>query len=395
VEQINIEKGGLHMIKMQTAYTTEIDEIDDAVAEIVGQLDLTKLEKNSVGIIVACYDFIESEVVHALCEHLPFSIIGMSTMGNASKYGLGMYGLCLTVLTSSEVEFATALTQPLNLDNYKQEIDSAYKNTLASIPGAPAFIISFFPYMHDVSVADLVKTFSASCNDIPIWGSVSSGLDTSYDHCRTIWNGKVEQHSLAMLLCYGPIEPEFFVTAIPDRNIREDRAIITGSDGCTLKSINGVPAQEYMNSLNISVYKGEYATIPLLVYYNNDSNPVALGIYTSNDDGSVLCAGEMPEGAAIGMGIIDSEGIIETARESINTIFKSSKKNGLLMLPCVTRYVMLAPNQNSEMEYVSEALGEKIPYMLAYSGGEICPMRGEDGKWHNHLHNFSFNVCIF
>jgi hypothetical protein len=45
------------------------------------------------------------------------------------------------------------------------------------------------------------------------------------------------------------------------------------------------------------------------------------------------------------------------------------------------------------MELAISAAGD-IPYVLAYAGGEICPVRGEDGKLRNHFHNFTFSLCV-
>jgi hypothetical protein len=64
------------------------------------------------------------------------------------------------------------------------------------------------------------------------------------------------------------------------------------------------------------------------------------------------------------------------------------------MLPCVTRYIVLHPNSDAEIKKVIEKVGDKIPYWLAYSGGEICPVRGKDGKLRNRLHNYTFSACV-
>jgi hypothetical protein len=376
---------------MQTAYTTEIDEVDAAVEAILSRLDLGALKKNSVGILNVCPDFIDCGIVRALCARLPFDVVGMTTMAVACKEGHSMYGLCLTVLSGDDVAFATAITRPLTRGNYEEEIDSAYNRTRDVLPGDPAFIISFLPYMRDVNGAELVKSLSAACNDIPVWGSMSIGLDMSFEQCRIIHNGEAEQFALAVLLVYGPVEPDFIVTSLPERNIRESRGMITESDGYTVKSVNGMPILSYFADIGITLH----LSVPLMVYYEGASKPVTLGIFAVDDDGNALCGGYIPEGAYIAVGVLDPEGIMETAKESVNKLLRSGRKNGILMYPCVSRYLMLAPNQDSEIQCVSAMLGDGAPYMLGYSGGEVCPVRNADGKWRNCFHNYTFSVCVF
>jgi hypothetical protein len=114
-----------------------------------------------------------------------------------------------------------------------------------------------------------------------------------------------------------------------------------------------------------------------------------------NADGSALLGGEAPQGASFSVGEINYEGIIESARQSVERALKTGKKDGLLMLPCVTRYLMLSPQSEDEMKLVKEMAGDLLPHALFYSGGEICPIRDKDGRLHNHHHNFTFSACAF
>ncbi len=111
------------MIEMYTARTSEIDEIDDAVTEVISQLDLAALKKNTAGLFFCHMDFVDSGVVAALCKALPFSTIGMSSMASADGHGYGLFDLTLTVLTSDEVNFEAGMTENITQDNYVDEIE--------------------------------------------------------------------------------------------------------------------------------------------------------------------------------------------------------------------------------------------------------------------------------
>ncbi|MDR0852836.1 MAG: FIST C-terminal domain-containing protein [Clostridiales Family XIII bacterium] len=382
------------MIEMYTAYTAEIDEVDDAIEELFGQIDLGNLKKNSVGIISCYYDFIETGVVQELVERLPFGVVGYTAMASLNDGDFGMYRLGLTVLTSDDVVFESTMTTALTAENYEEEIAKTYQEARRKLPSDPAFIISYFPIPADISGYDLTVAMDRACGGIPVWGGMSSDMDMTYEHCRTIGGGRIEQLGIAMILIHGDVEPEFILTSIPEENIREYSALITESSGCTLVTVNDMKPQAYLDSVGLKLTAENSATIPLLVDYGDGSTPVALGIFHVHENGDVLCGGEMPKGKTFSVGDISAEGIIETATISLNDALGSGKRSGLLLMPCVTRYIMLAPKQNAELEFVSEFLGDNIPYAMAYAGGEVCPVLDNDGKLHNRFHNYTFTACI-
>jgi hypothetical protein len=384
------------MIKMTNAYTTEIDEVDEAVEELLGQIDLGSLGKNTVGILACYYEFIENGIVRELSKRLPFDIIGTTSMASCSNGNYNVYRLQLTVLTSDDVSFAAVVSEPLSGANHEAPLTNAFKAARGKIPGPPAFIISFFPLILDLSSADLLKSFDTISGGVPIWGSVACSTDMNFSNCYTMMNGEAGQHSVVMILVSGPVEPEFIVTALPERNIDNRRAVITKSTGCLLKEANNMSLRDYFSSIGLQIREGPNATqVPLVVDYGDGSKPVALGIYGINADGSALIGGEVPEGASFSIGEIDYEGIMETARQSLEHALGTGKKEGLLMMPCITRYLMLAPKSEDELKLTVELLGNALPYALIYSGGEICPIRDRDGKLHNRHHNFTFSVCSF
>ena len=385
------------MVKMITAYTEEVDELEDGINEILGQIDLGTLLKNSVGMVTCHHDFIDSGFVGELRKKLPFDFIGMSTLASANKYGQSMYSLSLTVLSSDEISFETCMCGSLNAENYKEGINAVYSDTIKKLPGQPSLILSFFPFIQEVDGATLHRRLDEVCKGIPFWGSLASNVDGSFESCFVFRNGTVDKAGLAMILIHGPLDPEFIVVSLPSQNISKNRGQITRSSGCTLNEINGMPAQKYLETLGITIKPGAPIVTPLMVYYEGSTEPVALGMYSANEDGSFLCGGEMPVGAQIAIGEITSEGILSSTGTGIERIINSKKRNGVLFLPCISRYLMLAPNQSDEMALLIEKVGNGslMPFMIGYSGGELCPVRDEGGVLRNRFHNYTFTACVF
>ena len=383
------------MIKMHVARTSEIDEIDLALEEIKSQIDFSALKKNSGGVIFCHIDFVESGLVKGLCDALPFDVIGMTSMAGASNTGYGLFDLTLTVLTSDEVTFKVGMSNAINKGNYIGEVDALYKEMRGDVKDNPALILSFMPYIRDVSGYEVVEAMDKAVGGIPIWGSITNNIDFNYETVQTICNGKNLSAGVAMLFLNGPVNPKFVVSSIPERKISNNRAIITKSEGAVLREVNDTPILQYLKNIGLVITKENITTTPLMVYYGDAAAPVALGFYTLFDDGSVLTGGRMPEGTSFAVGSIDADGIFESTETGLKEILAAPDRQATLLLPCVTRYIMLAPDQESELRLICEKLKESgPPFMMGYSGGEICPMTGPDGKLHNRFHNYTFCACI-
>ncbi len=383
------------MIEMFSARTSEIDEIEDAVAEIKSQIDFSKLKKNSGGLLYCSLDFVESGVAKAICNEMPFNVIGMTTLASADEHGFGIYELTLTILTSDDVSFVAGMSEAIAQDNYQDEIKQLFENVRAQVEDDPALILSFIPHVRDVAGYEIVNAIDTICDGIPIWGATTNSVDFTYGTVATIFNGETLRDGVVMMLLNGPVKPRFVVYSLPERNVTNSRAIITKSNGPVLHEVNDMPIMDYLRSIGLEVDRENITTVPLLLYYDNAEEYVALGFYTLFEDGSVLTGGPMPENTPFVVGYIDETGIHESANDGIEKICAFADRQVTLLLPCITRYIMLSPNQEDELKLIYNKLTESgKPFAMAYSGGEICPLPGSDGRLHNRFHNYSFCACV-
>lgn len=252
------------MVSMYTARTSEIDEIDDAIREIKGQIDFTYLKKNSGGLIFCHLDFIESGVVEALCQELPFPVIGMTSMASADEHGQSLYDLTLTVLTSDEVSFEVGMTASINHNNYEVEVERLYQEIRSRVDEDPSLILTFMPYIGDVAGYEVVTAMDKTCHGIPMWGSITNSIDFNYEKVYTVCNGKSLGAGLAMMFLNGPVEPKFIVSSLPERNISNNRAIITRSNGAILHEVNDLPILKYLVNAGLIIAKENITTTALL-----------------------------------------------------------------------------------------------------------------------------------
>jgi hypothetical protein len=67
----------------------------------------------------------------------------------------------------------------------------------------------------------------------------------------------------------------------------------------------------------------------------------------------------------------------------------------MLVYSCISRMMALGGNSFGELELVARLTGGRVPCLMAYSGGEICPTQVVGGGATNRFHNNAFIACLF
>jgi hypothetical protein len=385
------------MIKMLNAITDQIDDPNAAVAEILEQLDPERnLLKNSIGLVACNYEFIDMGTFEALEEALPFEIAGVTTLGNAAKGLCGQDYLSISVITSDDVSFSSAITGDLTLENLEQEMSGAFERAKETLGSPPVFILAYPPLMPNLEAASFFRIIKRVCADTPVFGTFSCDQTLNFQESKVLYNGKAYRESMVLILMEGNVHPRFFVTSIPERNIQKQHAIITESEGVMLKQVNHMPVMDYLGSLGLAKDGTVEVTssVPLMVNYNDGTKPVAMAIYEITAEGYARCAGDVPVDATLAIGMLDYESIMETAETMVSRFLDNKDIQGVLMYPCLSRNMLLGVNGSDEMKKIIGLLGDRVPYQICYAGGEICPTENAEGKLVNHIHNFSFVACV-
>ena len=55
----------------------------------------------------------------------------------------------------------------------------------------------------------------------------------------------------------------------------------------------------------------------------------------------------------------------------------------------------LRPNVEAEIVKSLEIIGDKVPFSLIYSGGEICPVYNQQRGVVNRFHNLTYTLVVF
>ncbi|MDR1930158.1 MAG: FIST C-terminal domain-containing protein [Treponema sp.] len=383
------------MIESFSFHTAEIDDCEAAAAELGSWLDLRKLRKNSLG-LVSCYaEFINSGVVAALAKVLPFPLAGITTIAGALPAVRGEMLLILTVLTSDEVEFAAAVTEPLSGED-EAPLRAAWERITAGRDGRPSLMLSFAPLLLDVSGDFFADAWTSITGNVPNFGTLAVDHNRDYHESQTILGGEAYRDRYVFVLLYGRVEPAFFVGGISEEKAFREKGVVTDSQGNLLKAVNGVSVADYLTGLGLS--RDESGNIeginsyPFILDYNDGTQPIIRVMFAVTPDGQAVCGGKMPLGATLTVGTINADGVLYNSAAVLEKALKAPGKT-ILIFSCVGRFFAMGFNPQAEMEKVQELLGGR-PFHLCYSGTELCPVYGKDGGLTNRSHNDTMVICV-
>ena len=162
--------------------------------------------------------------------------------------------------------------------------------------------------------------------------------------------------------------------------------IITKSDANILYTLDRQSALELYKT-----YLGDHAKdlpasallFPLLIKREQEEESVIRTILNINeDDGSMIFAGDIPEGAKAQLMRANFDRLIDGAEGAAESAIQSHTKHDgdgvVLMISCVGRRLVLNQRVEEELESVKETFGDDWAYTGFYSYGEISPMVGSD-----------------
>ncbi|MCL2809884.1 MAG: FIST C-terminal domain-containing protein [Treponema sp.] len=392
------------MVKMFSAFTEEIDDINIAISEILNQLNLEhSLMKNSVGILHCYHEFIDSGVVKTLCEKLPFDIIGITVPYIRLSNNASSMGLMLNVLTGDDVKFITGISGSIDIGggNLKQVSDkmcSEISNKLGK-DEKPPILMAFGPFMHvlKINADEFVDNISGFFPNIPIFGAFSFSEEIDFSKCYTLYNGESYENAAGLIAITGNVNPSFLTIAVPEKNIIGELATVTKSQGNIIHSINGMPVEDYVLSIGLVDNKGELEklyTTPIIARLDDGSTIVRVCIGGDGQGGAVM-GGHVPEGAKVGFAMLELSDNISTSEEITKKALEVLEGRNIIVYTCMARLGFLGASQRElEAKAICDCLGNINNFYLAYVGGEIFPQKLSGGNIANHLQNFSLIVCM-
>jgi hypothetical protein len=382
------------MIKMVTAFTNEVDVPEIAIEDIRKQIKAEKVRRSAVAIIQCHPEFIETGVMKAVCEALPFETVGITCSLAAVTGSSSQLTLTVTLLTSDECEFKVvafeskeaALVPKCCKESAKKFSEDGKK---------PALVLSYLSLLSFNSGDKLVSAFSEGLPGVPIFGTLPVSDEIDFSNSYIIHNGKYTELGAAFIGIYGNINPTFILTSVSAGTMYKTGGILEKSDGTHIYTISGMSAWDYIVEKGI-VTKESYQHIIAqpLVLTNPDGSVVMRNLLNIDfDNKSLSLSGDALQGAIVDFALINANDVRESAKAIAYRIAESvGDASVVLMHSCVTRLWTLGTSTTDEIDIFADILKNK-PYSMSYSGGEIYPLMVDD-KYINTFQNNNLIVCV-
>lgn len=385
------------MFEARTAFTTEIDEPENAVHEILERIRPDSLAANSIGLATCESEFMDSGAAKAICDALPFDVVGVNTSMSGTPTQAAPYQFSLMVLTGDDISFSTALSEPLVGDPARRSAGLGDMCAAAATNvDAPAMAFAYAPMFEDFNDEDLIAALDAASGGLPLFGTLAVNYeDGRYTGTRILHNGADYPDRACITYVSGNITPVFRMERLPENRILKQKAIITRSRGNILVEVNDMPVMQFMSSLGL-VQNGQLIGIhsmPFILDVGPDSPPQSRSVLHVSPEGHVVCAGAMPVGATLALGAQDSDAVIDTTDRLLGSLAGHSGAKAAIFYSCHSRALALGLEEKAEYERVRRSLGESVPFVFAYSGGEIAPVN-VGGALRNSSHSDTVVACM-
>ncbi|MDR3315557.1 MAG: FIST C-terminal domain-containing protein [Coriobacteriales bacterium] len=371
------------MIRAYSVFTTEIDDVDAAVLEICGQLpSADELLASTIGLVGCLPYFIESGVVAALQNALPFDLVGQTTIASAARGCDDSLSLTLLVLTSDELTFVLRQTEPITGEVESLLIDSYEEATGDKPDEQPAFILAYAPLLLNVGGDFFVRTLDVASGGVPLFGALSVDNTIDYHDSQVIFKGETSRDRLAYVLVYGSVQPKFYLVNISSEKIFDKTGLVTASAGNHVLEVDGKPAVEFLKANGLATdEKGVIEGVnsfPYIVDFNDGTKPVVRVIFAITEEGAAVCLGDIPVGSTLSVGYFDDDEILSSSKAKVDALNLTDAR-AVIIFSCIGRYLMLGFTPERGLAAVQDGLAaQDTPYVLTYCGGEICPVGRKD-----------------
>ncbi len=328
--------------------------------------------------------------------------IGCSTAGIILSSGIQMRGIAVLAISSDELKFGIGSVNDISSQDTRTAGNHLAKSALTTLGQYKRLGFLFFAdgLLKDLSL--MIKGVQEILGTIlPIVGAGSSD-DFQFRRTYQYYQDKAMYNGAGGLLIGGQLN-----LGIANRHgwkpLGRPR-VVNKVDGHIIKMIDGKKAcniyeeyfgEEVQNNRRSKQRSRMAIMYPLGIYIEGETEYLLRNAIDILNDGSIVCQGEVPEGANahIMIGNKDScmQAAVEAATEAKESL-QGKKPQIVLIFECFTRHKLLGRDAFQEIQMVKEILGKDIPMLGMYSYGEISPFHPSDHVKKTHLQNESIVI---
>ena len=251
----------------------------------------------------------------------------------------------------------------------------------------------------NINGSELTKGLNSKLNNrVPVTGGLA-GDQADFSETVIIHNQAGEKNLVLAIGFYGEHIQVGYGSMGGWDSFGVDREV-TKSVGNVLYELDGHPALELYKR-----YLGEHAAtlpasallFPLSLRLKDSETSVVRTVLAVNEgDGSMVFAGDIPQGEYVRLMKANSDRLIDGANgaaEMSKTSLQNSSADLAILISCVGRKLVLKQRVEEELEIIRESICHSAAIAGFYSYGEICPIK--PFEQHCELHNQTMTITLF
>lgn len=184
---------------------------------------------------------------------------------------------------------------------------------------------------------------------------------------------------------------------------------VTKSDGAELYELDNEPAielyREYFGEKTEKLQEEPLAriaiTYPLGIKVPDLDEYLIRDPITVNEDGSITCAAEIPEGSEIRIMVGNKEKAIDAAEDAAKKLMndfeaQNAEPEMVLLFNCIAREKLFGQRAQDEIDTIRNTIGDNVPIAGFYTYGEQAPLGGEvldKEKIQSQFYNETVVIC--
>lgn len=314
---------------------------------------------------------------------------GVYETSGAENYGVSALGIS----SEGKIAWSTSLETGVQADSFAAARECARKAQLACSAKA-----TFRMVLADGVKADghgIVNGIAAEITE-PFFGGLT-GDDRKFTSSRVFLNGREYEDAVAILTGCGEIK--FALNAASGWTPKGVEGIIEDNDGCNIKTISGLSAQDFMaRELGKPLGEADIGIVPLAAYQSGSSEHFFLRTPSQlhAETGAVTTFGSVDRGSVVRVCTASRDDVISGVTDAMRGADSLGfTPAAAIIVSCAGRKWLLADRGEKELSAFFEQLGFSVPLIGFPSFGEISPFRNGGGAYTTvSFHNVTFTVCL-
>jgi hypothetical protein len=376
---------------------------------------------HTIGLVLFHYDFAADGVLEDFAALMPFELAGCVSNPTGVDGGrFGNFGVAVAMITADDARFETEAFDGI-AGMSPDEADAALMRCYDNLrrDEKPRFIITFLSPQGNYALDNVMHAVNSAADPSLLCGMQVFNIYETQNANYTFAKGRLAASGCVLVGFYGDAAPDFdinvnYYQSLLSREIYTAEGVITDGGEAVIREIDGIPALDYLHERGIITGTAggaaEFATIPLIIAFTHGGKAPCMLLGAAEGTKHIRTAREIESGFKVSFCLPDEEGAAANVSAAFDIITEKGYNDILFFCSAAQAWAMSANNLSllEEIERRAAEYGEKtgtpLKYMVAYTGGELCPIRDdvhkaaemlEDSGMANMVHNFSLSLCAF